>query len=131
MPTPLPFEELWRVATAAAAARNGLCYHPCCDVWTTRSAKLKRDSHKQKLLWQNLMSMLDKSVADKKKALEAKMVEERWRLHVVLNESCRLRTKKSAATGGAFCLVDNGLVERDLSSSFDNEDMTELKRTEL
>jgi hypothetical protein len=98
----LTFEELWKMATMAANARNGLTYHHCCDKWTSRSAKVSRDSHKQKLQWKNLLSIVDKSYEDKKQALLAKMTEEGWRLPAILNEACDSQSRANIQTQIAF-----------------------------
>ena len=90
----LTFDELWKMAETAARSCNGLTYHHCCDVWTSRSAKVSRDSHKQKLHWKNLLSTLNKQAEDKKQALLAKMTEEGWRLPAVLNETCQAQPRQ-------------------------------------
>ena len=88
-PILIEFQELWSIATSAASACNGLVHHPCCDVWTTRAAKLKRASHRTKIQWREILNSLDKSCEDKKQALLAKMTEEGWRLPALLNEACK------------------------------------------
>ncbi len=84
----LTIEELWDTAAAAAGSRNGLCYHPCCDVWTTRAAKTKRASHSRTKQWRQIILSLDRSVEDRKLALQGKMIEEGWRLPALLNHAC-------------------------------------------
>lgn len=98
----LTFEELWAIATTAAKACNGLTYHNCCDIWTSRSAKASRDSHRQKLQWKNIISTLDKTIEDKKQGLLAKMTEEGWRLPAVLNEACQVRLFSTRSRQLAF-----------------------------
>ena len=89
------FEELWLMATSAAEAHNGLVHHPCCDVWTTKASKAKRESHRQKLQWKSIMKALGSSCEDKKQALQAKMIEEGWRLPALLNESCNCQSRQT------------------------------------
>lgn len=102
--TTAAFDELWRLATKADKSFNGLCYHQCCDTWTTRGAEAKRATHKEKIKWRKLMSTLDKSCEDKKQALRAKMAEERWKLPVVFNEACKVRPNPSQQQQLAFRL---------------------------
>ncbi len=93
----LTFDQLWDKANSTNSVGNGLCYHPCCDIWTTRAAKAKRTSHKQLLHWRQVLNSLDKSVEDKKLALQGKMAEEGWRLPALLNEPCRYQQTHTLA----------------------------------
>ena len=85
----LNLDQLWEIANASAKSCNGLMYHPCCDIWSTRAAKVKRASHTKSLHWRQITASLDKASDDKKGALLAKMTEEGWQLPVVLNKSCQ------------------------------------------
>lgn len=98
----LPFDTFWDLALAQNNTSNGLYYHPCCDVWTTRAAKAKRASHKDNINWRRALNSLDKSVDDKKHALLAKMTEEGWRLPVVLNEACKAMLPQTLQQQSAF-----------------------------
>lgn len=89
----LTFNQLWDLATRVARKCNGLCYHPCCDVWTTRSSKSKRASHSHALQWRKIILSLACCSGDKKEALLAKMSQEDWRVPAVLNEHCKTNLK--------------------------------------
>ena len=105
----MTFDELWKYAEDSEKSYNGVGYHRCCEVWTSRGSKKARDSHVHLLKWRDLMKSLGTSSEDKKQALRAKMVEERWALPVVLNRPCRLaivstqkRRPKKVACGLPF-----------------------------
>jgi len=98
----LAFNELWKTADTAAKGCNGLCHHPCCDVWTTRAAKTKRASHPRTTQWRQLILTLDKTIEDKKQALLAKMTEEGWRLPALLNEVCQAQSPPTLQQKSAF-----------------------------
>lgn len=100
----LCFQELWNIADATKESGNCLYYHPCCDVWTTRSSKTKRATHTRFLKWGRILLTLDKAAEDKKQALQAKMIEEGWRLPAVLNEACHARPSPRAQQQIAFRL---------------------------
>ena len=100
----LTFHELWSMANAASQSCNDLCFHLCCDVWTSRAAKSKRASHVKCLTWRKLLLLLDKAAEDKKQSLQAKMVEEGWRLPAVLNEACQARPSPTFQQQIAFRL---------------------------
>ena len=85
----LPFEDFWKLANPLNHGGNGLAYHACCDVWTTRNTKNKRASHTHTLQWRQIAATFDKAVDDKKKALEIKMSQERWQIPIILNKTCR------------------------------------------
>ena len=85
----LTFDQLWDKANTAKQGGNVLFYHPCCDVWTTRSSKAARNSHSKYMQWGKLILTLEKNIEDKKQALQAKMIEEGWRLPALLNEPCK------------------------------------------
>jgi hypothetical protein len=87
----LAFEEFWQVANPIHHGGNGLYYHPCCNIWTTRASKSKRASHTQHLQWRQIMDSLPKDIIDKKQALQAKMIEEGWSIPVLLNEACKIQ----------------------------------------
>ena len=93
----LSLDQLWEIANASAKSCNGITYHPCCDTWSTRAAKMKRASHTMIIHWRQITASLDKASDDKKGALLAKMVEEGWKIPVILNKPClsNRSTKKS------------------------------------
>ena len=122
MATLLTFDELWAKINSAHKAGNSFYYHPCCDVWTTRASKAKRASHTSHLQWKQISATLDKSVEDKKQALQAKMIEECWRLPSVVNGPCSRQPNQSSGHQLPFNLynqdqpqqcVQAGLAEQD------------------
>ncbi len=82
---PLMFDDLWKRAIKDVKARNGMSYHSCCDVWTTRPRKAFAESHIRTIRFQRLISTLEGSIDEKKKALKAKMIEEGFRLPALIN----------------------------------------------
>lgn len=98
----LNFDEFWVMANSVNESCNSVIYHPCCDVWTTRSSKSKRASHSKNLPWRKLISSLSKSVEEKKEALLAKITDEGWRLPVVLNEACQAHHNQTGRSQAAF-----------------------------
>jgi len=82
------FESFWVFAIERALNRNDISHHPCCDVWSTRSSKRLQASHTRETKWKMLMASLD-SVQDKRTALRAKMLEEGWRMPVIINRPCQ------------------------------------------
>jgi len=116
------FETLWTTGIASAKACNGICYHPCCDVWTTKGAKTIRKSHVKAQQWRNLLLTLDKSVEDKKQALLSKMTEEGWRLPAVLNETCQARPAPTFQQQTAFRLRQPDIQPQDLQAGFSSLD---------
>lgn len=84
----LPFEDFWKFTEAQNKNGNGLYYHPCCDVWSTRNSKAKRASHSQFFQWQKIISTLDRSISNKKQALQAMMHETGIKIPVVVNKAC-------------------------------------------
>jgi hypothetical protein len=119
----LSFDELWKKLSEGKLAGNTLYYHPCCDVWTSKSSKTKRESHPKHLPFRRILSTLDKSLEDKKQALLVKMVEEGWRIPAVLNARCTLGKAHPVPAQSAFKLFDPfgltsgsaaGLVRRDI-----------------
>lgn len=97
----LTFSQLWDLAESAKSGGNSICYHPCCDVWTSRGAIAKRASHTKFLKWGRLLLSLGKT-DDKKQALQAKMAEEGWRQPSVLNQTCRSQLKQALPLQTAF-----------------------------
>jgi hypothetical protein len=89
------FDDFWAIAEEQIKNCNGIYYHPCCDVWTTRNSKAKRASHNQFIQWQKLISKLGRSTENKKQAFKAKMVEERMQIPVVLNKLCSAQPKQN------------------------------------
>jgi hypothetical protein len=86
---PLPdFESFWTFSNQRANDSNDLSHHLCCDVWTTRHSKRSRNSHTQETKWRTLLASLDPSAPDKKTALRTKMLEEGWRIPVLINKTC-------------------------------------------
>lgn len=114
----LTFEELWERINSVNHSFNGLNYHPCCDVWTTRSSKTKRATHKTHLHWRQITALLDKSFEDKKQALLAKMTEEEWRLPALLNEFCQVRPGPIFQQQSAFRLHQPDIQPQDLEADF-------------
>ena len=98
----LPFDDLWTMAVSCARSHNGLVYHPCCDSWTTKSSKLKRKSHLEKIQWREIILKLDKNHEDKKEELLSKMRVEGWRLPAILNKHCSAQPKKNPFYQGCF-----------------------------
>ena len=84
----LTFQELWDFTQAQNKHCNGVYYHPCCNIWTTRNSKTNRSSHKLHFNWKQIMASLPKDTEDKKQALQAKMIEEGWALPALLNKPC-------------------------------------------
>ena len=84
------FEAFWTFATERSLNCNDLSHHLCCDVWTTRNSKRSRTSHTKETKWRALLASLDSSAPDKKKAMHAKILEEGWRIPVLLNRPCSL-----------------------------------------
>lgn len=107
----LTFEQLWEKVNASS---NGIYYHLCCDVWTTRSSKAKRASHIKFLQWRKIMASLDKNMDDKKQALLAKMTEEGWRNPVVVNQVCQTQPATTVPTQFPFRLHNQSLQPQDL-----------------
>lgn len=114
----LTFDQLWDKANSAKQGSNGLYYHPCCDIWTTRGSEAKRASHSKHFHWRQLISTLDKSCEDKKKALLAKMAEEDWRVPIVLNEACQVRPTPTFQQQSAFSLHQAEQLPQDLQTIF-------------
>ena len=85
------FDEFWKLANPRNHGGSGLYYHPCCDVWTTRSCKSTRASHTQKIQWRLIAGTLDKRIEDRKQALFIKMTEEHWQLPALLNIPCKIQ----------------------------------------
>ena len=104
MATNLSFDSFWDKAILSDSSFNGLVYHSCCDVWTSRSSKAKRASHIYQLPWRKVISSLDKSCEDKKQALLAKMTEEGWRLPALLNEYCKCQPRSRVQSNHPFKL---------------------------
>ena len=125
MAEPLSFNELWELAVAANKAANGIYYHPCCDVWTTRGSVAKRSSHLKKLQWRKLISTLDKSCEDKKQALLAKMIEEGWRVPAVLNKLCECHLRQSVDQSRHFKTHNPDQRPEELVSALPSQDFIE------
>ena len=89
----LSFDDLWTMAVSSARSHNGLSYHPCCDSWTTKSSKLKRKSHSEKIQWREIISKLDKNDEAKKEAMLAKMKVEGWKLPAIINDICHFQPR--------------------------------------
>ena len=118
----LTFEELWTLVSATNQSSNGICYHTCCDIWTTRGCNKKRTSHLSCLKWQKLSSTLDKSCEDKKQALQAKINEEGWRLPAVLNEPCLVQPSLILHQKDAFRLDQPDIKSHDLQAGLSSLD---------
>lgn len=89
-------------ATSADRSYNGIVYHCCCDLWTSRGAESKRVTHKSHLSWKKIIASLDKTTVEKKEALLAKMIEEGWRVPVVFNEACQFQQRSNFAQQATF-----------------------------
>lgn len=113
----LTLDELWSLAETTAKARNGLVHHSCCDVWTTRAAKLKRTSHHENVQWRHFLLSLDKSFADKKQAFLAKMTEEGWQLPAILNQTCQGKSSLTLRQRAAFRPLHAGQPPQELQTS--------------
>ena len=90
-----PFDQFWTYICQLNKQGNNLCYHPCCDVWTSRYAETKKASHTKTIQWKELVLTLDRSAADKKQALQAKMIEEGMQVPIKLNEYCKHNSEAS------------------------------------
>lgn len=113
------FLTLWTMATAAATTHNGLCYHPCCDVWTTKSAKLKRASHKAKIQWRQIINSLGRPCENKKQAFLAKMTEEGWRVPALFNKPCDFSFPKRLQHGNTSKLAQPEMLQQELLPPID------------
>ena len=98
----LTLEELWELGTTKVRLGNSLCYHTCCDVWTTKHSSKKRSSHSVSITWGKLLASLPKDIESKKRGLEAKMKEEKWRLPALLNQTCQNRQRYFSAARFPF-----------------------------
>ena len=128
MPKLLNFDLLWNQATMVNKACNSIYYHPCCDVWTTRSSRIKRSSHTNYLPWRKLLSTLDKTSNDKKQALRTKMIEEGWRLPAVINEGCKNQANTLFQPQGAFRLINSERSGQKKSASFSSQAFVRTKQ---
>jgi hypothetical protein len=120
----LAFDEFWSLGISSASAHHGIAYHPCCDVWTTKSAKTKRNSHPRKLQWKQIISSLGKNIEDKKQALLIKMTEDSWQIPVVLNEACQIRPQLTIQPQSAFKLHNPHQAPQGLRHSLAPQDFT-------
>lgn len=93
---PLPsFEAFWTFAATKAQQKNGLCYHKCCDIWTTRKSKFARASHNVSTTWAQFLSTLDRSDSDQKQVAQAKMIEDRMKIPVIMNKVCQCNSNRT------------------------------------
>jgi hypothetical protein len=83
----ITFEDFWVLAIKASKHRNTPSYHPCCDTWSTRFSKSKC-SHRQSVTWKKMMASLDRSIENKKQALQVKMREDGLQIPILLNQPC-------------------------------------------
>jgi hypothetical protein len=113
----LTFEQLWDLSQSVLTSCNGLYYHLCCDIWTTRSSKVKRNSHSKKASWRKIISTLDRTIEDKKLALLAKMIEEGWKIPVTLNEPCQVQPKPNLHQQHGFRPHKPSIQPQDLQAS--------------
>ena len=113
----LSFEELWKKLSDGKVAGNTLYYHPCCDIWTSKSSKTKRATHIKQMPFRKILSILDKSIEDKKNALMVKMVEEGWRIPAILNEVCKLKLVPSVPHRNTFRLYNPYLLPHNLQAT--------------
>lgn len=120
----LNFEQLWELANSAAKACNGINYHPCCDVWTTKASKLKRSSHIRSIQWRRIIQSLKKPLDDKKLALQEKMAGEGWRLPALLNQPCKYQLPQTAGPQLPFRPHHPENPPRDLRASLVPQDFS-------
>lgn len=125
MDSSLTFDQLWNKLAIHKEAGNCLLYHPCCGVWTTKAAKVKRASHRQSWKWRQIAASLDKSASDIKQAFHAKMTEEGWRLPAVLNKRCTSLPTPFLVPQARFRPVDSALQPADVRASFVEPDLAD------
>lgn len=113
----LTFDEFWKLTDPNEHKGNGPSHHPCCDVWTTRSSKAARETHTKRTPWRNLAATFDKAAIGKKQALLAKMIEECWRVPIVLNERCGNRPSATIQQRSAFRHHQPDQLPQDLQAS--------------
>lgn len=113
----LTFDAFWEIANPAKHGQNGLYYHPCCDSWTTRNSKSKRQTHSQHLKWRQISCSLDKCLPDKKQALHSRMVEKGWKIPVALNKPCKTQLQVGRTTEFPFKLCKPRNSPRNLQAN--------------
>lgn len=112
------FDSFWKRATKAGTNRNGFAYHSCCDVWTTRAAEAQRITHKWQIPLSKIISGLKTDIDGQKQALYAMMMEEEWRIPVLLNESCKARPRSILQQQVAFRHHQPGEASQELQERF-------------
>ena len=90
------FEAFWSFASENAFNNNNLSHHPCCDLWSTRGSKRSKASHTRETKWKTLLASLDSNAPDKKTALRTKMLEEGWRIPVLINRHCQAQSPRQS-----------------------------------
>lgn len=118
----LGYDSFWDFATERSQQSNDLSHHKCCDSWTTRQAKKVRASHTQEIKWRHLLSNLKCPPEDQKAHLQAKMIEECWRLPVVLNKSCISQQHKHLEQNLPFRFHNSGLLPSTFQASYTEQD---------
>jgi len=88
----VPFSKLWEVTQSQQKHCSTVYYHPCCDIWTTKNSRTNRVSHSQFITWRDILHSLPSDCTDAQQGLEAKMIEEGWSLHAIVNKPCKLQT---------------------------------------
>ncbi len=87
----VPFSKLWEVTQSQQKHCSTVYYHPCCDIWTTKNSRTNRVSHSQFIAWRDILHSLPSDCTDAQQGLEAKMIEEGWSLHAIVNKPCKLQ----------------------------------------
>ena len=107
---PMPYNTFWTLANKLSHQRHDLSYHPCCDTWTKSFCKA-RLTHKETITWRKLIASLDSDIKDKKDALKLKLIQDKCKVNVVLNQPCSAQSSH---------FIDNELTHQqhnlDLSS---------------
>lgn len=123
----LTFDEFWELANPDKDKGNGPSHHLCCDIWTTRSSKVKRATHVKRTQWRHLVATFDKDFTDKKQALLKKMTENGWRIPLVVNKTCQNQPKLSF--GRKKALKNDQLRDQaqELQDSFTHLEFAEIE----
>jgi hypothetical protein len=112
----LAFEEFWTAISDPVKANNYPSYHPCCKVWVSRTKKVCRDSHTQKISWGAALTSQGFSFSDSKKYLQAHMTEHQWGLPIHFNAPCSAQVPQPALNEALQNTPKPVLTEPHLSS---------------
>lgn len=110
------FDDFWDKIKQAASGGNGYYHHPCCNVWTSRSATAIRATHRKTLRWGEVISNLDKTTDDKKAALRAKLIEDELGLDIIVNTPCQHQLSPIPHHKSAFRFHQPVLLPQDLQT---------------